>query len=347
MHRICSSLSKAGFDVVLVGRKRTTSLPLRQMEFSQKRLTCFFNKGFLFYAEYNLRLFFLLLFSRMDGLCAIDLDTILPVLTVSGIKKIPRVYDAHEFFTEMKEVRTRPFIQKVWLAIERFSVPRFMHGYTVSEGLSNEFMKRYDRSYTVIRNLPVLKTLPETPKKERFLLSQGAVNEGRAFEYLIPAMKKIPYRLVVCGDGNFMRQLKTLVHDEGVDEKVEIKGMLPPEELWPITTSATLGMGMADGEGIHQFLALPNKFFDYIHAGLPQIAMDFPEYRKINDQFRVAVLIDTLDADRIAKVINKTMEDDQLLADMHNNCLRAREEFCWQKEEKKLVSFYKNIFDAK
>ncbi|MGZ5287435.1 MAG: glycosyltransferase, partial [Flavisolibacter sp.] len=281
MQRICTSLALAGYDVTLVGRKLSSSLPLSPRPYKEKRIRCFFNKGSLFYAEYNLRLFFYLLFQRMDLVCAIDLDTILPCLFISRIRKIKRVYDAHEYFTELKEVHTRPRVQKIWLAIERFAVRRFQYGYTVSEGLSQAFLKNYNRHYEVIRNLPVLRPeLLPARQNEKLLLYQGAVNEGRGFEYLVPALRDIPYPLLVCGDGNFMTQLKKLIDENGVNDRVQLKGMLLPEQLRTVASGATLGIGLADKEGINQFMALPNKFLEYMHAGLPQVAMAYPEYEK-------------------------------------------------------------------
>ena len=294
MHRICTSLCEAGFCFTLVGRKLKTSIPLQEKTFQQKRLTCFFNKGFVFYAEYNLRLFTFLLGKKMNGICAIDLDTILPCLFVSKLKGIPRIYDAHEYFTELKEVRTRPMVKKLWSAIEKFSVPKFSLGYTVSEGLANEFEHRYKRAYLVIRNFPKLQSLQPNVVREKFIVYQGAVNEARGFEYLIPAMRSVNYKLVVCGDGNFMQHLKDLIKQHGVEEKIELKGMMLPEDLKIVAQKAALGIGLAEKEGINQFHALPNKFLEYIHAGLPQIAMNFPEYQKINDQYSVAVLLNNL-----------------------------------------------------
>lgn len=345
MHRICTSLANAGFDVVLVGRKLKHSLELDQKPFRQKRIRCLFNKGFLFYGEYNLRLFFYLLTQKMDGVCAIDLDTILPCFLVSRIKRIARIYDAHEYFTELKEVRTRPRVQKIWTAIEKFTVPAFQWGYTVSRGLADEFYTRYQRNYLVIRNLPVF--IPDQPSEDhqrRFILYQGAVNEARGFEYLVPAMKEIPYPLVICGDGNFMEQLKALVKLHGVEDKVEFRGMLLPGELRAIALKASLGIGLAEKEGINQFMALPNKFLEYMHAGLPQVAMAFPEYQRINDHYRIAILIDSLEPKLIAETINRAMDDLDLLSLLRANALRAREEYCWQNEEKKLIEFYKSIF---
>jgi glycosyltransferase involved in cell wall biosynthesis len=344
MQRICTSLANAGFEVILVGRRLKKSIPLHKKIYRETRLACIFDKGFLFYAEYNIRLFFFLLFKRMDGVCAIDLDTIMACLLVSKIKNLVRIYDAHEFFTEMKEVRTRSFVKKFWTAVERTSVPQFKYGYTVSESLANEFKKQYKRDYLTIRNLPVLRQLDAVTEDKKFLLAQGAVNEGRAFEWLIPAMRGVPYKLVVCGDGNFMPQLKELIRENKLEDKIELKGMLLPADLWPITQAATLGLGLAEKEGVHQFLALPNKFFDYIHAGLPQLAMAYPEYEKINTEFRVAVLIDELSIPKITEAINEIMENGALLKILRDNCLRAREKYCWQNEEKLLIDYYRKIF---
>ena len=86
MQRICTSLVKAGYDVLLVGRKLNDSVVLKKEAFKQKRLYCFFKKGFLFYAEFNLRLFFSLLFIKTDAVCAIDLDTILPCYFISALR---------------------------------------------------------------------------------------------------------------------------------------------------------------------------------------------------------------------------------------------------------------------
>lgn len=339
MHRICTTLSNAGYNVTLVGRELKTSRPLLQEPFKQKRLRCFFNKGFLFYAEYNLRLFFFLLLQRPGAICAIDLDTIMPCLLVSRLKNIPRIYDAHEYFTELKEVRTRPMVKKFWTAIEQLAVPAFHLGYTVSAGLAETFREKYGRNYAVIRNLPVLKPAAEV-QREEFLVYQGAVNEARGFEYLVPAMKEIPYKLVVCGDGNFMQQLKDLINQHGVQEKFELKGMLLPQQLREIAAKATLGIGLAEKEGINQYYALPNKFLEYMHAGLPQVAMNFPEYQKINSTFRIAVLLDDLSVQGVANCINKTMRNKVLLAEMHTNAVAAREIYCWQEEEKRLLQFY-------
>ena len=345
MHRICSSLAENGYAVTLVGRKLASSLPLVKKNFAQKRIRCWFNKTKWFYAEYNIRLFFFLLFKKMDAICAIDLDTILPCLRISKWKKIPRIYDAHELFTELKEVITRPGIQRAWTGIEKKAVPQFKWGYTVSESIAEVFKRRYKVDYKTIRNVPALQPLNDSVQSERFILYQGAVNEARGLEYLIPAMQWVNSKLVICGDGNFMEQLKNLISDYQLDEKVELTGMLSPEKLMEISQKAFIGVAVPEKEGLNQYLALPNKLFDYIHAGLPQVTVNYPEYEKINSQFEVAVLLDDISPKRIAEALNNLLTDDVLYQKLKTNCLKARDVLNWQQEERKLISFYQTVFN--
>lgn len=345
MKRICTSLAENGYAVTLVGFRKRNSQPLREEKFFQKRLSLFFQKGKLFYAEVNLRLFIYLLFKKMNAICAIDLDTILPCLYVSKWKRVFRIYDAHELFTETKEVVTRPGIQKLWKKIERYAVPKFSKAYTVSQSIAEEFRNRYNVQFEIIRNLTKLRDDIPDPESRQFVLYQGAVNEARAFEFLIPAMKQINSKLIVCGDGNFMGQLKQLIRENGVENKVELRSMLPPEELWQVSLHARIGITIIENLGMNQYYSLPNKFFDYIHAAVPQVAVDYPEYRRINDQFEVAVLLDKTDPEIIASAINNLLGNDVLYKRLKDNCIMARNTLNWQQEEKKLLLFYQSVFE--
>ena len=119
MIRICNSLVNSGYSVKIIGVKPNPASVLQKKKYFQKRLPVIFKKGFGFYFEYNLRLFIYLLFQKTDILCCIDLDTMLPVFFTSILKRKIRVYDAHEYFSQQKEIITRPKIYRVWHFIER------------------------------------------------------------------------------------------------------------------------------------------------------------------------------------------------------------------------------------
>ncbi|MEO6547173.1 MAG: glycosyltransferase [Ferruginibacter sp.] len=343
MIRICTSLSSAGYDVVLVGRQLRSSIPLTKQPFQQQRIRCFFEKGKKFYAEYTCRLFFHLLFRKMNCICAIDLDSILPCFFISILKKIDRVYDAHELFCEMKEIATRPPIYRIWKAVERFAVPKFNNGYTVNQPIADEFKKMYGVNYNVIRNMALLRPIIAVKQEEKYILYQGAVNEGRCFETLIPAMTKVNAKLLLCGDGNYLPQVKKLIKENALEQKVILTGKLLPAELRSVTSQAYIGITLFDDKGLSNYYSLANRFFDYLHAGIPQLCVDFPVYREINEKLPIALLVQDTSAKNLAGELNNLLENEVLYKTLQRNCVQARNQYNWQEEEKVLIAFYKKF----
>lgn len=345
MQRICSSLAEQGYVVSLIGRKLKSSKPLPILSYSQIRLFCFFSQGKLMYVEYNFRLFFYLLFAPSDCFVAIDLDTILPNYFVSILRRKKRVYDAHELFTEQKEIIDRPLVKKIWLGIERFSIPKFKHGYTVNNFIKSELEKRHGVEYEVIRNLPIyLPINSQNDAAETFIIYQGAVNEGRSFETLIPAMKMVNAKLIVCGDGNFMNKLKALINTNEVANKVQLMGMVSPDDLKKLTPRATVAIMLFEKSGLNQYQSLANRFFDYIMAGVPQVCVNYPQYASINNEYEIASMIDDTKPETIAFALNNLLGNDVYLNRLRQNCLVAKQKLNWEQEEKVLIKFYQQLF---
>ena len=138
--KICSSLTQNGFKVLLVGIKKKNSILIGR-EYKTKRISLFFNKGFLFYAEYNFRLFLFLFFSKKDILLSNDLDTLLANFIVSKIQQKKLAYDSHELFSEVPELVNRPFIKNFWLRLEKWLLPKLKNTYTVCKSIANIYNK--------------------------------------------------------------------------------------------------------------------------------------------------------------------------------------------------------------
>ena len=342
MHRIAGTLCKSGYRVLLVGRKRKDSAPLSNQLFQQKRLFCFWEKGPLFYIEYNIRLFCFLLLHKADIICAIDLDTILPCYCSSVVKKQKRVYDAHELFTEQFEIIRRPVIQKIWLAIASFALRRFKKGYTVNQFIANWLREQYGVQYEVIRNLPAMYE-PGNEDTGNYILYQGAVNEGRCFDTLIPAMRTVPAKLLICGKGNYYDQTKALIREHRLEHKIELRGYVSPEILRTITPKAIFGLTLFDEKGLNQYQSLSNRFFDYMMAGIPQLCVAYPEYIAINQTFGFAHMITATDSESLAREMNNLLTNTVLYKYLKENALKARSELNWEDESNKLVRFYDQL----
>lgn len=346
MIRICTTLSSAGYQVKLIGRQLPHSLPLSPQPFEQKRLYCFFRKGKFFYLEYNLRLFLYLLFHKADIICAIDLDTILPVLYTCKLKKKVAVYDAHEYFTEVPEVVRRPRIQSIWQKVAQLAIPQFHYCYTVGPALAQLLQEQYGPAFSIIRNVPVpMETIATpSPTKPFIILYQGVLNEGRGLEVAIEAMQDIPHaQLWLAGEGDLSLQLRKQVQMAHLEDKVKFLGYLSPTALKEVTVQASLGLNLLENSGLSYYYSLANKAFDYIQSGLPSIQMDFPEYHHLQEKYGVFHLLKELNPVVVATSINNLRPEMPYYNELRENCLQARKVLHWEEEQKILIQFYDQI----
>ncbi len=347
MARICTSLSTV-YDVTLIGRLRSNSKTLAKKPYQQKRFRNWFNKKFVFYAEHNVRLFFQLLKEPCDAICSIDLDTILAGYLASRIKGVPLVYDAHEYFSEMEEIVRRPHVHIIWKWIARYTIPKIQAGYTVSHGYAQKFKGEYGVDLQLVRNATRLTHSTVLPYESRnYILYQGAVNEGRGLESLLLAMKRIPHKLVICGDGGVYQKLIALAEKEHLTDKVTFTGYLPPKELKTYTERALIGITLFTNDGLSNQLSLANRFFDYMHSGVPQLVMAYPEYTAVLENYKLGEAIEKVNAEHIYNGLNSLLANRDYWESCKNAALEAREVLNWQHEERVLLRVYESLFDSK
>lgn len=344
MIRICTTLAQNGFDVTLVGRKRRNSSPLNKRDFKQHRLPCFFQKGALFYAEYNLRLFVFLLFKKVHIINAIDADTLLACTLTSILRKKKLVFDAHEYFTEVPELTGRKRIQKIWHQIQSICIPHASLCYTVGPELAKVFGTGFNKPFHVVYNMPVKK---ETrPKSEvsspPVLLYQGDLNIGRGVELAIEAVQLLPIELWIVGDGPIKGALVQQVKQFKLEEKVKFLGKISPDELHQITQQAFAGINLLNEVSVSYQYSIANKFFDYVQARIPSICADFIEYRKLNQQYEVGVLV-PYSVNELVKAVELLLNDAHYYQKLIDNCNKAAETWCWENQQKELLSLYKQL----
>lgn len=342
MIRICTSLANAGYHVTLIGRIRSYSIQLTESSYKQIRFKCFFNKGKLFYIEYNIRLLFFLLINNFDIYCGIDLDTILPNYFAAFLKHKPCVYDAHELFTETEEIVNRPAVKAVWSFVEKMIIPKVKYAYTVNESIAKLFETKYNKKFHIIRNVSLLIPYSEIQKDEKYILYQGDINIRRGLEETLEAMKHIDCKLYVCGKGDIFDKIIKMPAKLGIENKVNFLGRITPAELRIITQKATIGITLLQHTGLNYYYSLANRFSDFIHAATPQIIINYPEYKKFCEQYQVGIIIE-FKVENIVTAANQLLSDKELYNRIKQNCLKAREIFNWQNEEKKLLEIYSSI----
>ncbi|MDP4248398.1 MAG: glycosyltransferase, partial [Bacteroidota bacterium] len=156
VHKVSRALSEHGYRVLLIGARKRGSLPLAPRSYATRRIGMMFHKKWLFYAEFNLRLFFKLLFIHADILLGNDLDAMPATWLAARIKGKPVIYDTHEYWMGMPELDGRPGIKRVWKAIESFIFPRVDSVYTICESFCELYKRDYGRELRAVRNVPYL-----------------------------------------------------------------------------------------------------------------------------------------------------------------------------------------------
>lgn len=348
VHKVCNSLMNAGYDVTLIGILKNKSSKILDRNYKTVRFPVIFKKSFLFYAEFNIKLFAYILFKKVDIVVANDLDTLLASYLASIIRKKKLVFDAHEYFTELPELEGRRFVKKIWLRIEQFILPKIKYSYTVCESIANEYKKKYDIEMKVVMNIPLSQKesnssllLNDKIGTRKVIIYQGALNIGRGIELVIKAMKYIEnYVFLIVGDGDIRDELIELAIKEQVSEKVIFTGRISFNELPKYTRRADIGISLEENLGLNYYFALPNKLFDYINAGIPVIASDLPEIKKIVLENKIGIIVEDRTPENIAKIIESIFNDPIILEIWKTNLLIINKKYKWEDQEPVLLSLF-------
>ena len=350
--KVAHSLEKMGCEVLLVGRRYADSPVLPPRTYATRRMRLCFRKGPLFYAEYNFRLFFLLLFVPCDILVANDLDTLLPNLLVSRLRRKALVYDSHEYFCQVWEVVQRPKVQAVWHRVERYCFPKLTHVITVSESIAEAYRKEYGKQVEVVRNLPLRSPEAETPvsradlglpEDRKIIILQGnAIHKDRGGELLVEAMPFLSETvfLLVVGAGDALPGMRERVAELGMEDRVRFARRVAPEQLPLYTRCADIGVSFDRNVCLNHAYSLPNKLFEYIQAGIPLIVSDLPERRRIVETYQVGVVLEDLRPEAVAQAISRLVSDTAFYALCRQHCREAAQQLHWEKEEETLRRVY-------
>lgn len=349
--RVCNTLQQHGFEVLLVGRELVNSKPLHLRAYQTHRMKLWFEKGFLFYASFNISLFFFLLFAKADVLLANDLDTLPANFLCSKIKSQILVYDSHEYFTGVPEIQNRPFVKETWKAYEKFILPKIKYAYTVNESIAKLYKDEYNIDFAVVRNLPLIKqnkaktkTRKELglPEDKKIIVLQGSgINVDRGAEEAVQAMEFVDNAvLMIIGSGDVIDVLKEMSEQPGIKGKVIFKGKLPYAEMLEYTANSDLGISFDKDTNINYRFSLPNKIFDYIQCGIPVLASRLPEIEKVIDQHKVGDFIENHEPKHIAAKMGEMLSDKEKEAEWKRNCEAAAKVLNWNNEEKKVLEIF-------
>ena len=259
------------------------------------------------------------------------------------------VYDTHEYATGV------PYRKAVWAwmagTLERLLIRRCDAVITVSDGIADRLQSRYRlaRRPIVLRNVPDLPPPGPAPSlrdelgmgDRPLVLHQGAVADGRGADNLVRALALMDsaHLLFLGADGAYAEQLEQLAAQLGVGERAHFHPPVQLARLLSYTEQADVGVSLLEDTCENHRLALPNKLFEYLAAGLPVVVSDLPEMSRLVQERGVGWVTDSSSPEEIARVLEVALAehgDDGL----HERVRAAAAELNWPHERSRLTDLY-------
>jgi len=150
-------------------------------------------------------------------------------------------------------------------------------------------------------------------------------------------------KLIIAGTGDVFDTIRQFASDQKVGARVVFLGQLPFGELPPITMIADLGLSIEKDVSLNYHFALPNKFMDYIQAGVPVLISPFPEMKAVLDKYFIGETIENHDPQHLASRIDAMLMNAERMELYKQNLQLAAEELCWENEEKILLDVLKQL----
>jgi glycosyltransferase involved in cell wall biosynthesis len=178
---------------------------------------------------------------------------------------------------------------------------------------------------------------------EKILLYQGGIQTGRGLDKLIQAVPLFTEGIVVLvGDGKIKPELQTMVTKMGLEDKVRFIPKVPLSDLPSYTRNAYLGFQVLNNVCFNHYSASSNKLFEYMMVGVPVIACNFPEIKRVVEGDQIGICIDSHSSEQIASAVNQLLCNESLHQTLSQNCLHASEKYNWELEKELFLSIYRN-----
>ncbi len=275
-------------------------------------------------------------------------------LVAAKLRRAKLIYDAHELHLERNRSTPLSTWQKAFLkALESFAVKRCAAVVTVNDYIADYYRKISPRGRVItVMNCVDYRPAPGNKgrlrkrlgldSRARIVLYQGYMTVNRFLHELVESVEFMPkhYVLVFMGDGPLEAGLREHVRYLGLAGRVHFLGFVPHRELLNYTVGADVGTCVFDVRFPSYQYALGNKFFEYLHAGLPMLFTRNRVYDEIFSRYRIGELMDGARPREIAKRLKTIVENKH---DYDEGIPRAQLEFRWEPQARRLVDLYASL----
>jgi glycosyltransferase involved in cell wall biosynthesis len=291
-----------------------------------------------------------------------DSDALGPAAAAARRLGVPLVHDAHELWLG-RPARGRGWLYRLayraWYRhVERHDLPFASAIVTVSAPIRDFLERSYGlRGIELVPNYPDvdpgalplrrdLHALASLPATTPVVLYLGGILPGRGLEELVDAIALLrsPAHLVLLGWGGLAASLQDRAAGRGIASRVHILPPVPSDEVIAYAADASIGVSPIPPSSLNYSLSLPNKVFQYMAAGIPVVASDFPQVREVVEGSGAGRCVDTRRPESIAVAIDGILADRAAAAAMAAAGREAiRERYNWGVAARVLLATYERV----
>ena len=283
-----------------------------------------------------------------------DLNTALQGYLCSRVRRAKLVYDSHEVATSRTGGYDSPVVER----LERFIVRRVDAMIMTTQTRAEHTARKYGiEQPVVVHNYPArpdpqrepvnLRMLLDIAADEPILLYQGGIKQGRGLERIVEALSLFERGVLVFIGGSdsadFGSRLQRICEERGLTERVRFLGRVPADQLHRYTVNAQVGFQVLQNINFNHYSTLSNKLFEYMVAGVPVVASDFPEIRRVVRDEGIGLTVDPGNAAAIAAAVNKLLRESSFHAECVANCRAASGRYGWDVEKSKVTQLYSSL----
>lgn len=263
-------------------------------------------------------------------------------------------YDARECYPHVASTTNRPWISWYWQSYEKRLLPMCKSVFTVSDSIADHMVRTYGiKRPVVVQNVPeispmqvgqgVLHTLAGLDADVPIVLHLGQLRKARGCELLIRALREtISAHLVFLGYGPEQSALESLVETMGLEDRVHFLPPVSPAAISRSIGDAMIGVTLLEADCLNHQYALPNKLFDYIHAGIPVLASDLPEIGALVNSNEIGKTVTPGDVSATSQALQEMISNVSHRETWQRNTHRIAETFTWASASEYFIEGMKN-----
>ncbi|MCL1897208.1 MAG: glycosyltransferase family 4 protein [Micrococcales bacterium] len=275
-------------------------------------------------------------------------------------KTVQTIYDAHEYVAGQHLQTER--IRRAATSLQAEAIGQFDAVITVSQAIADRLQADHalDQTPTVIFNVPplhqggeeppqTLRELIDLPDEVPLVVYSGGINPVRNLPNAIEAFQWLEgVHLAIIAVPNttcvHAQDLQRQIEELGLEDRIHLVEPVQPDQIISFVSTADLGLHPMIGGLPNHEMALPNKIFDYLRAGLPIAVSNLATMSQFVKHWGVGEVFDWEDPESIAAAIRRVLDNHAALAAATNN-QEMRQAYSWERQEEHLAKLYQSLDD--